>query len=183
MILRSMRNFGLLADFMSVAKGFSDTLSIFRDHLVERKKLKKKFSQTALALDFLGASAIEGAHDAQNDIRILRQLINVIGIEDETIRITAMTTIDVLRRQEKIAVEQTNKATLQSLRPGVSVGMVTKISKAGISLDVLQKAYTTGGENAVKMLLGEDLGGRPRVTKTEKIISAIIEQLERLIAI
>lgn len=65
MILRTMQKFGLLADFMFVVKGVADTLPIFRNHLVERKKC---FSLTALAVHFLGPSAIEGAHDARNDI-------------------------------------------------------------------------------------------------------------------
>lgn len=172
MILRTMQKFGLLADFMSVVKGFADTLPIFRNNLVERKKF---FSQTALAVDFLGPSAIEGAHDARNDIRILRQLINNIGIEDEAIKIAAKTTGDMVRDQEKKIVEQTNKAALQSLKPGVSVGMITKIAKAGITLNILQKAYTDGGENAVKMLLE----GRPRVTKTERVIKGVVKLLER----
>ncbi|XP_024892943.1 uncharacterized protein LOC112468124 [Temnothorax curvispinosus] len=179
MILRTMRKFGLLTDFMSVVRGFADTLPMFRTLLVERRKKKKKFSQTVLAQDFLGPSAIEGAHDAQNDIRILRQLINTIGIDNEAIKVAAKTTNNIVKEQEKMVVEQTNKAALQSLKPGVSAGMIAKMAKAGLSLDVLQKAYSDGNEHAVKMLLAEDIGGRPRVTKAERIIKAVVEELKR----
>ncbi|XP_077277842.1 uncharacterized protein LOC143906004 [Temnothorax americanus] len=178
MILRTMRKFGLLTDFMSVVRGFADTLPMFRTLLVERRKEKKKFSQTVLAQDFLGPSAIEGAHDAQNDIRILRQLINTIGIDDEAIKVAAKTTENIVKEQEKMVVEQTNKAALQSLKPGVSAGMIAKMAKAGLSLDVLQKTYSDGNEHAVKMLLAEDIGGRPRVTKAERIIKAVVEELK-----
>ncbi|XP_077256220.1 uncharacterized protein LOC143894059 [Temnothorax americanus] len=178
MILRTMRKFGLLTDFMSVVRGFADTLPMFRNLLVERRKEKKKFSQTDLAQDFLGPSAIEGAHDAQNDIRILRQLINTIGIDDEAIKVAAKTTENIVKEQEKM-VEQTNKAALQSLKPGVSAVTIAKMAKAGLSLDVLQKTYSDGNEHAVKMLLAEDIGGRPRITKAERIIKAVVEELKR----
>lgn len=179
MILRHMRQFGLLTEFMSIVRGFADTLSMFREKLKDRKKEKKKFSLTALAFDFLGSASIEGAHDAQVDVKILRQLLDKIGLGDGAILTSAKSSTEFLRDQERLAAETTNKATMQSFKPGVSAGMITKMAKAGISRDILQEAYAAGGESSIRMLLGEDIGGRPRVTKNARVVKAILEQLSR----
>lgn len=54
--------------------------------------------------------------------------------------------------------------------------MIGKMAEAGITLDLLQNAYKKGNDKGIELLLGEDIGGRPRITKT-KMFSEMLSLL------
>lgn len=176
MIIRHMKKFGLFEEFQEVVKGFTDTLEIFKENLPARKKEKKKFSQESLAYDLLGADSVNGLHNAVSDVLTLNKLLLKISIKTDTIKSHARSVADILRVEMQVAESAMNKASLESLN-GVSSGMKMKIAKAGINLKILKEAYMQGGDEGVRLLLGEDVQGKPRVTKNVKILKSITGQL------
>lgn len=69
-----------------------------------------------------------------------------------------------------------NKTSLEMF-DAVSSGMKIKIAKAGIDAEMLKKAYAQDGDEGVRLLLREDVQGKPRVTKSMKIVRCISNQL------
>ena len=181
MILRTVEKLGLFAEFALAVKGFADTLPLFRGILPERKKEKKKFSQGSLAHDYLGPTAIEGAHNAVQDVKILTELITVIGLTTDKIKQGAKSISQLIKERDSQAIHASNSISLEVLKNGVSLGMRSKMAKAGIAITTLEKAFRDGGREKIKMVLAEDVSGRSRVTKNEKVFKGIIEQLELLI--
>ena len=49
-----------------------------------------------------------------------------------------------------------------------------EIIDSGLTLKSLQVAYHNGGTDGVVNILGEDVNGRPRVTKQKKVVDQII---------
>ncbi|XP_043267423.1 uncharacterized protein [Venturia canescens] len=150
-ILRKVIQHELLTKFISVVKGFADTLIIFKNHLPERQKGKKKFSQAALAQDFLGKAPAIGAHNVKNDVETLNDLIRVIGIDTEIIMKEAKSVTKILKEHELSASYAINKIDLQVLKSGVTPGTIKKIANAGLTLEALKKSYMDGQERQFKL--------------------------------
>ncbi|XP_024890355.1 uncharacterized protein LOC112466488, partial [Temnothorax curvispinosus] len=156
MLLNELRSLGLLQDFQSVVFGFCDTLPLLKKKLPERIKAKKSFRQSVLAEDLVGSGAADGAHDSLVDVRMLANIIESVGINNEELRSNSVTVHSVLMAQVEAAKTKVNRHDLDCLKGGVSTGMLTKMAKAGVTIDFLKKSYSDGGEDAVTMLLGED---------------------------
>ncbi|XP_043268428.1 uncharacterized protein [Venturia canescens] len=176
-ILQLAADLGLKDEFCSRVKGFADTLHIFKEKLPDRKLRKQKFSQEALATDFIHPSQIQEAHNAINDVQILQTLIDNIGVEKSLIDKHTRSVPCILKAGTTAKITASNKASLHKFTD-ISEHMKMKISKAGIDEALLKKAFKTGCDEGVRILLAEDVGGRPRVTKNKKIIEKIIQQLK-----
>ena len=70
--------------------------------------------------------------------------------------------------------------TLDAMKEPVSASMRNRIAKANITMQILEKAYVDSGLEGIKILLGEDVRGKPRVTKSNKIIAAIVTHVEKI---
>lgn len=181
MLLNELRSLRLLQDFQSVVFGFCDTLPLLKKKLPERVKAKKSFRQSVLAEDLVGSGAADGAHDSSVDVRMLANIIESVGINNEELRSNTVTVHSILMAQVEAAKTKGNRRGLDCLKGGVSTGMLTKMAKAGVTIDSLKKSYSDGGEDAVTMLLGEDVNGRPRVTKNKKILLNLITEIKKLL--
>ena len=177
MILRNFTRLNLLDEFKAIVKGFADTLIIFKSVLPDRKKEKKKFSQGALTQDLLGAENLNGAHNAVVDVAVLQKLIVKINVDSNTIKQNTKS-VSYFMQSEKIKmVHSLNKLSLESFKGKITSSMRTKIAKAGINKALLLGTFKTSGSSGIKLLLGEDVGGRPRVTKQSKSVNSIIKLL------
>lgn len=83
-------------------------MSILRNHLPNRAKEKKKFSQGALALEFLDSADVEGAHNAVNDVRVLHKLINTLSITEDIIKNNARNVSAIVKQRELLANKTLN---------------------------------------------------------------------------
>lgn len=176
-VVNLTKQLDLLKEFKLFIKGFCDTLEVFYTVLPERKKNKLSFKQEDLAKDFLDENELLQAHNALNDVLILKKLLkslctdnNVIYEHTSSIEFT-LTSKD---RSDDIKLKKKSIADL-----GISTYMVNKISKAGIDKPILQKAVDTGGFEGLSLLLGENVDGKPRVTQNKKIIKIIEENLKK----
>ncbi|XP_058798336.1 uncharacterized protein LOC131668298 [Phymastichus coffea] len=159
LMLRNLSRLNLLDEFKTIVTGFSDTLNIFRNILPERRKAKKSFSQTTLAVEYLGQESAEGAHNALADVDILQKLISAIKIDHLTIYNHTQNITDFIRNEALKNVHTSNKISLEFLKNCVSTNMLSRIAKAGINRSLIIDVYKTKGPKGIEMLLSEDLRG------------------------
>lgn len=178
-LIRDIKEINLWAEFKEIVCGFVDTYRLLQKKLPERKAQKAKFNQSDLACDLLGPEAATGAHNALNDVKILQKIVNKVNITDAELRAHSKSIPSMIFDLEM----PTRKESLECLQEYLSESMRAKIAKAGFSLHDLQNVFNEKGEEGIELLLSEDVGGRPRVTKSKKIITnAIVAVKESLAA-
>lgn len=166
----------LFEEFQVFVKGFSDSLYIFKKILKDRKKLKLSFNQTALVSDFLDSTDILEAHNALNDVIMLKKLMEKLCKDKSVIYDNTRTVDFIINAKKRAEMTKKIKFSLSHLK-NVSQNMKNKIAKAGISMNILQNACSTGGIAGLSILLGESIDNKPRVTNNKKIIKAIFNNI------
>lgn len=53
--------------------------------------------------------------------------------------------------------------------------MMTKMAKARINKSIFKKVFETSGEDGLRFLMSENIGGRPRVTNNKKVLQKICQ--------
>lgn len=179
-ILHLAAELGAMKEFTSVVVGFADTLHVFKEKLPDRKINKQKFTQEALAADYLDpTSELQAAHNAINDVQILMKLLQSLDVEKALITKHSRSVMSLLKADDTTKKTAINKSSLEIFKE-ISGHMRGKIAEAGIDGSLLKRAFETGGDEGVYLLLGEDIGGKPRVTKTKKVIEKILEHLRTM---
>ncbi|KAF2904030.1 hypothetical protein ILUMI_02127 [Ignelater luminosus] len=157
----------MMEQFKKTVVGFADTLTIFKNFLTKRQEQKQSFKVEDLARDFLGPEFTEGLHNAAQDIKILSTLIDKINVPNDKIISMAKSTPFILA----------DRALKKYFKGAVTLVIASKIALGRINLTTLKKAFQLGGYDSVKMLLAENINNKPRVTKNEKTIKAIVDRL------
>ncbi|XP_015590940.1 uncharacterized protein LOC107265719 [Cephus cinctus] len=180
MLLAEVSQLGLMQEFRAVVCGLMDTLPFLKKKLPERLKTKQSFSQSILAKDLVGADAAVGAHNAIADVRMLEMVLQNIGVTASELNThcQAVTLQSKITADSETARTKLNRCTLDCLKGNVSTGMLTKMARANITLSKLKNIFADGAEGGIKMLLGIDVNGRPRVTKNQKITQAVVNALK-----
>ncbi|XP_071571338.1 uncharacterized protein [Temnothorax nylanderi] len=181
MLLRELQSLGLMVEFRAIACGFCDSLPVLKKKLPERVKAKQSFRLSVLAEEFIGDNASAGAHNGAVDVRILEDIIRVVGITDEELRGESISIEGIFIEEAQNAKTKLNKNSFDCIKEGVSAGMKTKMAKAGLTFNHLKESFLEGGEDAVTVLLASDVNGHPRVTKNKKVIQRIITQIKNVI--
>ncbi|EFN63985.1 hypothetical protein EAG_09598 [Camponotus floridanus] len=182
LIVKTMNAVGLLKEFGSIVKGFTDSLSIFKDRkelAFRKKKGKGGFSLSALANDYLEPDSTRGAHNAVVDVQMLDNLLKKFAIK-ETELISCVVPFSSIVNADRIRKEKEEKknAMFVIMEPfGISKNMIKKIVTAGLTLDQLEMTFNDYGEDGITMLLGEDVDGNPRVTKNKTILRKLCNAL------
>lgn len=179
-IVKTMNAVGLLEEFGSIVKGFTDTLPIFKSsqELASRVIEKKSFRLSALAHDYLEPDSAKGAHDAVVDVRMLDNLLKRFAIKEIEL-INCAVSFSLVVNAERNRKEKKEKIDAMTVIKGpISANMITKIVTAGLTLDQLEKTFNIHGEDGITMLLGEDIGGRPRVTKNKTVLRKLCDALK-----
>ncbi|KAF2892235.1 hypothetical protein ILUMI_13939 [Ignelater luminosus] len=109
----------------------------------------------------------EGLHNAAQDIKILSTLIDKINVPNDKIISMAKSTPFILA----------DRALKKYFKGAVTSVIASKIALGRINLTTLKKAFQLGGYDSVEMLLAENINNKPRVTKNEKTIKAIVDRL------
>ncbi|KAF2900066.1 hypothetical protein ILUMI_06122 [Ignelater luminosus] len=163
----------MMEQFKKTVVGFADTLTIFKNFLTKRQEEKQSFKVEDLARDFLGPEFTEGLHNTAQDIKILSTLIDKINVPNDKIISMAKSTPFILA----------DRALKKYFKGAVTSVIASKIALGRINLTTLKKAFQLGGYDSVKMLLAENINNKPRVTKNEKTIKAIVDRLDDIIVI
>ncbi|KAF2893226.1 hypothetical protein ILUMI_12945 [Ignelater luminosus] len=157
----------MMEQFKKTVVGFADTLTIFKNFLTKRQEEKQSFKVEDLARYFLGPEFTEGLHNAAQDIKILSTLIDKINVPNDKIISMAKSTPFILA----------DRALKKYFKGAVTSVIASKIALGRINLTTLKKAFQLGGYDSVKLLLAENINNKPRVTKNEKTIKAIVDRL------
>ncbi|XP_043289283.1 uncharacterized protein [Venturia canescens] len=184
-----IQRLGLLSKFTQSVIAFADTLPLFKIKLKNKRDSKASYKQNVLAEEYLGTNASVGAHNAVNDVKVLQQLVThpAINIEKKDIFENSKTVNCLISKKNISATVSCFKRDLQIFNLSndkengrVSSGMITKIVAAGITLDNLFQVYKSSGEKGINILLAQDIGGKPRVSKNKKVISDLCKRISFL---
>lgn len=145
-----------------------------------RTAAKLKFTQVDLASDLLGENVAADVHNTLNDVRILQRIVDKAEVTRQELMDRSKSVAAMVQIIQKSALKNTNKVIMDCMKGSVSVGMIGKMTEAGITLDLLQRAYKKGNKG-IELLLGEDIGGRPKVTKNKKILRNVFSEVKMII--
>lgn len=178
-IVKTMNAVGLLEEFGSIVRGFTDTIPIFKSsqELASRVTEKGSFKLTVLADDYLEPDSAIGAHNAKVDVQMLddllnRFMINEIELISRSVPFSSVVNAERNRKEKKERID-----AMAVLKGSVSAHMITKIVTAGLTLDQLEETFNIYGEDGIIMLLGEDIGGKPKVTKNKTVLRKLCNAL------
>ena len=164
---------GLMNKFKSIVTGIADSLSISKQLLKERQKEKKKFSIEALTMDFLPGESIKSLHNVVSDVDLLKKLLMKIGVTEEIIKTHTKSINQMVQDTNNKNREATAKFSLQEYSNKISKNMISKMAKTGITKHMLLHTYQKSGFDGVRILLGENINGKPRVTTNKKVLHKI----------
>lgn len=86
-------------------------------------------------MEFISHNASVGAHNGAVDVRILEDVIRVVGITDEDLRAKSITIEGIFIEEARIAKTKLNKYSFECITDGFSSGMKTKMAKASLAFD------------------------------------------------
>ena len=174
-IVKLASDLQLLNEFQSAVHGFSDSLIIAKNLLKDRQKEKKKFSIEALASDFLDKENVQKLHNAVNDVQVLQKLLEKIGITDEIVKTNSKKINQISQDETNKNEIKMNKLSLNNFIPNISKGIISKMAKVGINNKILQETFAKSGETGIRILLGENVNGKARVTNNDSILKKIMQ--------
>ena len=160
---------------MVFIKGFCDTMYLFKLLLPDRKKKKQTFSQGGLVSEYLNKEDISIAHNALNDVLMLQKLVEKLLKTRKTIIDCTRSVEFLIGTKERDKKTKDVKKSLSELK--ISDHMKGRLSKAGITKIILEKACETGGIEGLTILLSENVGGKPRITNNKKVIKTLFDQI------
>jgi len=162
--------------FQSVIEGFSDTLPILVKCNSEKGKGKNKLENLARTL---GINS-DLAHNAIADVRMLEQVLFKFNVSDQTIKDNCIKWT-LVEQQETTQTMMLNKLkNLKALNQCTSVGIRKKMVTAGISYDMLIKAYKESKLHGISSLLGKNEEGQVKVSTNKKVLQKLNDFLETL---
>ncbi|KAK0075914.1 hypothetical protein PV326_011190, partial [Microctonus aethiopoides] len=177
-LLDFLRNEGLLNEFSKLVAGFADSLPLLKLKLKNKRGAKASYRQEVLAEEFLDSHLLSNAHNAANDVDVLQKLVehNNIDIKIKDIMENFKSVHEIMmEKAEKIKCNEIQKS-LQFLLVdknkkydgGLSIHMIKKMAVTGITFENLRQCFESNGPKGIRILLAQDVGGKPRITKKSK---------------
>ena len=168
----NLKKEGLWDQFGTCCSGFLDTLESFRK-LVPNESKEESYAQEKLVCRYLGISY--SAHDALEDITALERLYNekLAGVGT----VPLMFSCDYVERLVKSYSLRATFSTFIAAKH-ISAEMARKCSMSGLSVHHIRKAFERDGSDGVLSLLSEKVNGKPRITKSAKVIDKLCDGLK-----
>lgn len=161
--------------------GFVDTLPYFRQKYPELRN----HNQNNLSRILLNKDCSCDAHNALNDVLVLRELILYENMPS-SLELFLKFSFPVSYVEDSLRYFHRKKqclVTLSQLSNVTSKSMVEKIAGSGLALDDLKRAFKRGGIDGVGLLLSEKgKNGKPRVTNRVQILEKISQKINSLSA-
>ena len=165
---------GCVDDVSSVVTGFVDTLPLFRKAMPQLKS----HSLSIIYQATLGTTF--AAHDAVEDVQALERVMTAKGLEQQAISggVSFTSAVSLIKHRAHV---HHNVGTLEAKLAGtLSMGMITKIAGSGLSYRHLLLAHKRSGAEGISSLLTEKVGGKPRVTRTKRVLNAVTAHFENI---
>lgn len=160
-------------------------MHILKKKLRERVKSKLSFTQEALAQEFLPDVNVNNLHDAIEDIKVLKNLVDKLEVSCAEIideckshqQLNDQEKINKIKKNSKMIVDA-NKKKLKFLEGAVSKKIIHKMAKEGITEQILLDVYNSDSINGIKILLSMSVNNRVRITSSTKIINSICDTIK-----
>lgn len=162
-LLHSLKQCGMVAAVHKATAGCMDTLQL------ARKKFPKPYGQEHLVKTLLGKEY--AAHDALGDVLALKELY------EKQLKLTT----DEMARHVFDMLASYHRSSLDILisEKIVSKNMSIKLARNGLGLRALKLAYERESDSGIKILLSQQVSGKPRVTRDTKIVEKICNYLSK----
>lgn len=154
-------------DFHPWLYGFADSLQILKKLVTNVTNYK--LSTLAEKFDL----QTEEIHHALVDAKLVEQIFEKIKIPISNLILAFKLYNWHLNRQAELFRKVKNLGSLQVLEGIVLKTMRGKMAEQGILIENLKETFITSGVDGIKMLLGESVNGKSRVTKYLRIINKI----------
>ncbi|KAL4224099.1 hypothetical protein ACF0H5_017553 [Mactra antiquata] len=140
-----------LNDICNIINGFGDTLQLFRAEFVDRRERKLSFAQDKLAKDILGVTY--QAHDALEDVRILKRL--VLSVENISEKLPVYNVNNIKDRLTRIVNERKFNSSYESAvaQQVLTISKSKQLASAGLNFDHLKTIYVKSGESGINDIL------------------------------
>ncbi|KAK0070768.1 hypothetical protein PV325_014100, partial [Microctonus aethiopoides] len=157
--------------FSKLVAGFADSLPLLKLKLKNKRGAKASYRQEVLAEEFLDSHLLSNAHNAANDVDVLQKLVehNNIDIKIKDIMENFKSVHEIMmEKAEKIKCNEIQKS-LQFLLVdknkkydgGLSIHMIKKMAVTGITFENLRQCFESNGPKGIRILLAQDVGGKP----------------------
>ncbi|KAK0177111.1 hypothetical protein PV328_001190 [Microctonus aethiopoides] len=160
-LLDFLRNEGLLNEFSKLVAGFADSLPLLKLKLKNKLGAKVSYRQEVLAEEFLDSHLLSNAHNAANDVDVLQKLI-----EHNPIDIKVKDIMENFKSVHEIMMEKAEKIKCNEIQKSLQ----------------LLLCFESNGLKGIRILLAQDVGGKPRITKSQKIIDTLCNKLKHILS-
>lgn len=169
---RELNLLGLKPNFEKIVHGVIDTLQVLKKVLPGQASYK----QNDIAVTLSVADITFGAHNALGDVRTLKNIMVKLDISEVKLKTFYQSFSSKMEKKLKLFKKKENLQTLSVYKDILSTKMLNKIA-AHFKLDDLKHVYIQGGEDSIRVLFSENCNGRPRVTKNEMVLRAVLSIL------
>lgn len=170
-LLNALVSCGFETQFEKAVVGFLDTYPLFKGV----HKGLTSYRQEHLYTHFIGGQY--EAHNALADVQALDRLISSTIKDQDIVKPYTFSVQYITDVQEFIHGQQQNLVSWQPAIIGnfISKGMAEKAAGSGLRLEHLKFMYGRNKLEGLKSLFSETSSGKPRVTKSKKIIDKMGE--------
>lgn len=174
-LFNQLKCYNMWSHFAAVISGFVDFLHVAKIAFPHRKSYK----QSDLLKDICGIRY--DAHDALEDVKALQKLLESVKDRDTVVKLIFHPRIVESAAMKDKALEL-SKNTFQDMVSlnVLSSSMMDKIGRTGLTYRDFCYAYNTEESDGIVKLLTMDIGGKPRVTKSKKVIQSVCEYFQSL---
>ncbi|XP_044594883.1 uncharacterized protein LOC123272250 [Cotesia glomerata] len=170
-LVRAFFKCDMINDFRMIC-GFSDSLPLFKKHFNERSG-EGAFKLETLAKEFLQEESSGAFHEASYDVYVLKSLV-CFYIANEDIFKNAKTYADSVNHVIEPRKINNKLPSLKPLKGTLKDGMLRKLAKESLTIEVLQKKFDEEGEEGLLSTLTLLKNGKPRITKNKRILAQIL---------
>lgn len=172
--LSALSSIGSVGRFMDCVIGLIDSLAVFK----KKYPRLSSYKQEELAKSLLNATY--GAHDAEEDVNILVDLVSHSKMTEKELSTFSFPPSAVCNQLKYNKVKASN---LPSLHPLIGKGVfritiAEKIAGSGLNISHLRKNFQRDGEDGLyNTFVCKNSDGQPRVTNTKKTLEEVIPKL------
>ena len=138
------------------------------------------YTQSNLVSAILGPDFVYDVHNALGDVSSLKRLVEEVGVDEEVKMKSTFTNHYILESLNYSNEVKVNLPSLEHLvqRQVISNMMARKIAGSGLRCNHLITVFRRSGEDGIRDLFAESSNGRPRVTRSTKVVQDICKFIQ-----
>ncbi|KAL7297836.1 hypothetical protein TKK_0008869 [Trichogramma kaykai] len=169
-LLKLVSEVGMLNPFREVVKGFADSLPMFKEKLPMRVQQRRRFSIAALAATYLEDLDFSTLHNAEEDVKILNDLMIAVGMDRETMMRNTRNISSILEEMKRREIIKANRCSLREYEGTMSNYILMRMARNGINKEILLDTFDKEGDDGIMRLFTEYVNEKPRVTNSRGLV-------------